>query len=83
MYLIAFEVVSIWQCHPLQGAWKRWDGEFPCKCNNINLQGWLSATFNIVLDLCILLLPMPELLKLSLPTKKKFQLVPMFGVGIL
>jgi hypothetical protein len=83
MYLIAFELVSIWQCQPLRGAWKRWDDEFPCKCNNINMQGWLSASINIVLDLCILLLPMPEIYGLSLTNKKKFQVMLMFCVGIL
>jgi hypothetical protein len=83
MYLIAFELVTIWQCRPIKGAWRRWDGEFPCTCNNINLQGWLSATFNIVLDVCMLSLPMPELYRLSLSTKKKVHVMLMFGVGFL
>ncbi|CZR68781.1 related to integral membrane protein PTH11 [Phialocephala subalpina] len=81
LYLISFEVVSIWQCRPIKGAWKRWDGEFKCTCNNINLQGWLSAVFNIVLDIAMLSLPMPELYKLSMSTKKKVHIMLMFGVG--
>lgn len=83
MYLIAFELVSIWQCQPLRGAWKRWDGEFRCKCNNINLQGWTSASINILFDLCILGLPLPEIYRLSLSNKKKFQVMLMFCLGIL
>jgi hypothetical protein len=82
-YLISFELVSIFQCSPVNAAWRRWDGESPSKCNNINLQGWLSAAFNIVLDLCILILPMPELYNLSMGSKKKIHIMLMFSVGIL
>ena len=82
-YLISFELISIFQCNPVNAAWRRWDGEYPSKCNNINLQGWLSAAFNIVLDLCILILPMPELYNLSMTSKKKVHIMLMFSVGIL
>jgi hypothetical protein len=82
-YFIAFELVSIFQCAPLDGAWKHWDGDPKYKCNNINLQGWMSATWNILLDVVVMLLPMPELWKLSLSWKKKVQLMMMFSVGIL
>lgn len=81
--MVAFEVVSIWQCRPIAGAWKRWDGEFKATCNDINLQGWLSAAFNIVLDVTMLILPMPELYNLSLTLKKKIHVMLMFGVGFL
>jgi hypothetical protein len=82
-YLISFELVSIFQCSPVNAAWRRWDGEYPSKCNNINLQGWLSAAFNIILDLFILILPMPELHKLSMTPKKKLHIMLMFSVGSL
>jgi len=82
-YLISFELVSIFQCSPVNAAWRRWDGEYPSKCNNINLQGWLSAAFNIILDPCILILPMPELYKLLMTPKKKFHIMLMFSVGFL
>lgn len=46
-YLIAFEVISIWQCTPIQGAWLHWDGEYETTCRDINMQGWvrLSSIF--------------------------------------
>ncbi|RQM04638.1 hypothetical protein DH86_00004146, partial [Scytalidium sp. 3C] len=80
-YLIAFEIISIWQCRPINGAWKRWDGTYPAKCNNINLQSWMSAAFNIILDLCMVALPLPELYKLSMSRKKKIHIMLMFSVG--
>lgn len=27
-YLISFEVISIWQCRPIDAAWKKWDGTY-------------------------------------------------------
>ncbi|RSL67658.1 hypothetical protein CEP53_002874 [Fusarium sp. AF-6] len=80
-YFIAFELVSIFQCTPIEGAWRAWDKEFPAKCNNINMQGWMAAIFNIVLDVGTLCLPLWELYKLSLSRKKKIQIMLMFSVG--
>jgi hypothetical protein len=82
-YLVAFEVVSIFQCWPIQGAWRAWDGTFEAKCRNVNLQGWMSATFSIILDCFTLILPLPELYKLDMSMKKKVQIMLMFSVGVL
>lgn len=82
-YFIAFELVSIFQCTPIEGAWRAWDKEFPAKCNNINMQGWMAAILNIVLDVATLCLPLWELYKLSLSRKKKIQIMLMFSVGFL
>ncbi|KAK1978650.1 CFEM domain-containing protein [Colletotrichum cereale] len=80
-YFIGFEVSSIFQCSPVEGAWKAWDKEFPAKCNNINTQGWAAAISNIVLDLATLLLPLREIYGLSLSLKKKVMVMMMFCVG--
>ncbi|OLN88357.1 hypothetical protein CCHL11_00225 [Colletotrichum chlorophyti] len=80
-YFITFELISIFQCRPIEGAWRGWDKEFPAKCNNINIQGWMAAVLNILLDLGTLILPLRELSKLSLSTKKKVQILLMFSVG--
>jgi hypothetical protein len=50
-YLIAFEIATIFQCYPIYGAWTFWDGSFDGHCNNIHLQSWLSAAFNILLGM--------------------------------
>ncbi|KAK9412993.1 hypothetical protein SUNI508_12188 [Seiridium unicorne] len=80
-YLISFEVVSIFQCTPIQGAWRGWDGEFPTTCRNINVQGWMSAFINVILDFGTIILPLPELYNLSMSRKKKVQIMLMFSVG--
>lgn len=83
VYLIAFEVVSIFQCSPIRGAWLAWDGEFKATCRNINMQAWLAAVFNIVLDVATLVIPLPLLAKLSISTRKKVQIMIMFSLGFL
>ncbi|KAI0391592.1 hypothetical protein F5Y17DRAFT_401884 [Xylariaceae sp. FL0594] len=80
-YLVAFEIATIFQCYPVYGAWTFWDGTFQGHCNNIHVQSWLSAAFNILLDLLIIILPLPALAKLSVSRKKKIQIMVMFSVG--
>ncbi|KAG8164103.1 hypothetical protein KVR01_006021 [Diaporthe batatas] len=80
-YLVTFEIVSIWQCRPIQGAWLAWDGTFEATCNDINMQGWMSAALNLVLDLGTIILPLPELASLSMSLRKKIQILSMFCVG--
>ncbi|KFY11808.1 hypothetical protein V492_04243 [Pseudogymnoascus sp. VKM F-4246] len=82
IYLLVFEGISIFQCWPIPGAWRAWDGTYPAKCRNINLQGWMSATFAIILDVCTLVLPLPSLYKLEMSMKKRVQIMLMFSVGI-
>lgn len=82
-YGIAFILVSIFQCNPIHAAWEHWDGESEGTCNNINMQGWTSAGFNIILDFATLFLPIRELIKLQLWRKQKIHLLLMFSVGSL
>ncbi|KAF2084270.1 hypothetical protein K490DRAFT_75929 [Saccharata proteae CBS 121410] len=80
-YGIAFVLVSIFQCRPISYAWNQWDGEHAGTCNNINAQGWTSAVLNIVLDLTVIILPLPFLAKLQLNKRKKVLLMLMFSLG--
>jgi hypothetical protein len=81
--LIVFELISIFQCRPLDAAWKGWDGEYAAQCNNIHMQGWMNAALNIFFDLATLILPLYELYKLEMSGTKKLQIMLMFSVGIL
>ncbi|OBT73679.1 hypothetical protein VF21_06164 [Pseudogymnoascus sp. 05NY08] len=81
-YLLAFEAISIFQCWPIPGAWRAWDGTYQAKCRNVNLQGWMSATFSIILDVLTLVLPLPSLYKLEMSMKKRIQIMMMFSVGV-
>ncbi|KAF3008299.1 hypothetical protein E8E14_005381 [Neopestalotiopsis sp. 37M] len=81
LYFVAFEVITIFQCTPIPGAWLEWDGEYEATCRDVNLQAWVAAAVCIVLDVALIALPMPELWNLNLSMKKKVQVMLMFAVG--
>ncbi|OMP82494.1 hypothetical protein BK809_0006804 [Diplodia seriata] len=80
-YCIAFVLVSVFQCRPIRYAWLQWDDEHEGTCNNINAQGWSSAAINVILDIIVIILPLPQLWELQLNKRKKFLLLLMFSVG--
>ncbi|KAH8662479.1 cfem domain-containing protein [Xylariales sp. PMI_506] len=81
-YGLGYDLILIFQCHPIQGAWLRWDGEYEATCVSINTLGWSAAAINIFLDLATIILPLPELFRLSMSWKKKAQIILMFAVGL-
>ncbi|KAH2907221.1 hypothetical protein LV164_008177 [Aspergillus fumigatus] len=81
-FLIAFVLISVFQCRPIKGAWLHWDGEGHYSCNNINAQGWSAAAINMVLDLIVMALPLRELYRLNLSLRKKLFVMSMFSLGI-
>ncbi|OTA59298.1 hypothetical protein K449DRAFT_113599 [Hypoxylon sp. EC38] len=81
VYAITYDFLLIFQCNPISGAWKFWDGEFEAKCISINVLGWSAAAINIALDVAVIVLPLPELFGLSLSLRKRLQIIAMFAVG--
>ena len=51
-------------------------------CMNQNTFWYVAASYNVALDIFILVIPIPELLKLNLSLKKKIQLIAIFSTGI-
>ena len=82
-WAVASILTTIFQCSPIDAAWEGWDSEYGGRCVNINAAAWASTAINLVLDLVTIALPLPQLLRLSLSTKKKIGLCMMFSVGIL
>lgn len=83
-YIIVFVTVSVFQCRPIRAAWLRWDGSYAdAYCNSENKQAWASAAINMILDIMTMSLPLMELSKLTLKTKKKVFVMLMFSVGFL
>ncbi|KAI9848401.1 MAG: hypothetical protein M1837_000195 [Sclerophora amabilis] len=67
------------KCIPLAAAWDM--TIVRGKCINTELLGIASAALNVFLDLAIIVLPMPTVWKLQLPTRQKAALTAVFGVG--
>ncbi|RSL57749.1 hypothetical protein CEP54_008131 [Fusarium duplospermum] len=66
------------QCRPIASIWDR---NLEAKCINLPALGYAGAITSIVEDIVILILPIPELLKLQLNRGKKIVLLLMFSIG--
>ncbi|KAM3423449.1 hypothetical protein BST61_g880 [Cercospora zeina] len=82
-YIVAFSLAAALQCSPESYAWHRWDGEHKGHCVPFFRLIWSSAVSNIFLDFVILGLPIAQLWKMNLNSRKKFLVMLMFGVGFL
>ena len=67
------------QCEPRR---KVWLPQTPGTCHDGRGRGILSGAGNIVTDFLILVLPLPILVRLQMPSKMKFRLLFLFGVGL-
>jgi hypothetical protein len=83
VYGSTFILLSIFQCSPIRAAWTKWEGTVEAKCVNANAIAWANAAINILFDLIILILPMPELAKLAMSWERKTNILLMFGLGSL
>ncbi|KAK6077455.1 CFEM domain-containing protein [Seiridium cupressi] len=82
MITVAFIISLFNYCKPFPYTWWRWDNQQHGKCDDINAQTFIHAGLNIVLDLVILFIPIPHILKLGLSTKKKVGIILIFIVGL-
>ncbi|KAL2672409.1 hypothetical protein Neosp_013118 [[Neocosmospora] mangrovei] len=78
---IANTCTMIFQCTPISFFWYGWAGEVTGKCIDINLFSWIRAAIEIAIDVAILSLPLPSVVKLQMSWKKKAQVLLMFALG--
>lgn len=74
-------VFFIGLCTPRRKIWQPWlpNGH----CFSFDVWNMASGTFNAVSDFTILILPMPCVLRLQMPLKKKMITVGIFATGFL
>jgi hypothetical protein len=80
--MLAFVLVTIFQCRPISFAWARTSIR-EGSCVNYNAAAWANAGVNILQDFLIVVLPLQELRSLQLSKLKKFGVYAMFGMGSL
>ncbi|KAL2857733.1 hypothetical protein BJY01DRAFT_201994 [Aspergillus pseudoustus] len=82
----AWEVVSffvlLFSCWPISYYWNQWDGEHKGRCISHNNFLLAHSTINIVLDVAVVCIPMPTLMRLQMPLEKRLGVCVMFAVGI-
>jgi len=82
VYTMAFDLTLIFACKPISAVWTSWAGENHIDyCIDQNKFYYCAAAANIALDIAILIVPIPELLKLRLSAKRKLLLLSIFSVG--
>ncbi|KAK7955862.1 uncharacterized protein PG986_005084 [Apiospora aurea] len=86
-FVVAFSIatftVTIFSCAPVRYFYVGWAGDTAGTCIDINAFWFSQATINIVTDLWVMALPIPQIFKLGLERKKKIFLCMMFCVGLL
>ncbi|KAL4933239.1 CFEM domain-containing protein [Aspergillus undulatus] len=73
---------QIFSCKPISFYWNQWDGEHEGKCSSHNNLLLGHAIINIVLDVLVIALPMPVLLRLQMSLEKRIGMCIMFAVGL-
>lgn len=77
---LAIVLVSIFQCHPIWGAWRPWDGGV---CINLRSSFIGNAIPNILSDIAILCMPVHQVVKLRVNAMQKSLILFMFLLGSL
>ncbi|KAL4963655.1 CFEM domain-containing protein [Aspergillus stella-maris] len=73
---------QLFSCKPISYYWKQWDNEHSGHCVDHNDLLLSHSIINIVLDVLVIILPMPVLVKLHMSLEKRVGMVLMFGVGL-
>ena len=83
-FYIGFLFSLIFQCIPVSYAWTRWDGQHSGSCINIGAGIFSHAAINMVLDLVVLILPLPMLynMQLTYSIMGKIHIFIMFSFGL-
>jgi hypothetical protein len=89
LFMVGFVVISFWissvfaiifTCLPVQAAW---DFTIQGKCFPVVTFFYVYAGFNIATDIILCVAPIPLLWAMKLPTRQKFIVCILFGIGLL
>lgn len=74
---------SIFVCIPVSKSWKTTDLFGSKYCQNRFVAWFVNASIHMVLDLTLILLPMPMMRKLNMPLRQRVALMFVFALGSL
>lgn len=75
---IAIIMALALQCLPISYNWDWWEEGSHGHCLELKAVGYSSGAIGIVLDIWIMLIPLPEIRKLRLPLKQKVGVILVF-----
>ncbi|KAL6717590.1 hypothetical protein ACLMJK_005505 [Lecanora helva] len=77
-WLLAISMIGVFLCDPIK---KQWEPTTPGHCHPNTLLWITSAVPSVVIDLILLLLPLPMLWKLQMRTSRKTMIMTVFACG--
>jgi hypothetical protein len=83
---VSLVLATALQCDPISAVWRFYEyipSALQEHCINMNALAWVHVVTNLGLDLWLLILPIPEILRLTFPLKKKLKIIIMFTTGSL
>ncbi|KAF2458351.1 hypothetical protein BDY21DRAFT_342242 [Lineolata rhizophorae] len=82
-YAIIFVPIFFTHCIPIEASWSVDPVVQATQCRPIKRQEYASVSINMALDLAVVLLPLPVIWKLQIPTRKKIFVSFMFSLGLI
>ncbi|KAI1174937.1 hypothetical protein F4777DRAFT_552477 [Nemania sp. FL0916] len=79
---IAFDFAIIFGCTPLELFWTGWDGQHEGHCISLNGIVWAGAFIVIAIDIWIILIPLPFIVRLNFSRRKRILASVMFAFGL-
>lgn len=73
--------LTIFSCSPREAFWNPLITDYRCLNNGIS--AIISCLFNVVSDICILMLPVRAVWKLRMPRRNKVRILLLFALGLL
>ncbi|CAG8164742.1 unnamed protein product [Penicillium olsonii] len=80
LYWVATIFVLSFLCQPIE---YNWNHNIPGRCGDVRKILYASAGFNMVMDLVVVLLPLPVIWGLRMSSRKKMGVTTSFAIGIL
>ena len=80
LYFSAVFLETLLICRPLAF---NWDHTIEGSCGNQTLALLLTGTANLIIDVAIVILPLPVLWRLQMPVVRKVGISAMFSIGVL
>lgn len=80
-YLLSIWSVAAALCRPTEFFWTQWLGATGGKCLDINASFLSLTVLNLVADVLVLIVPIPEILALKMSMKKKISVCAVMLLG--
>jgi hypothetical protein len=82
LWAIGSFLAQVFSCRPISYYWNQWDGEHEGSCTSHNSLLLAHSIINIFLDILVIALPMPVLVKLHMSIEKRVGMCLIFAVGL-